>query len=62
MKVGDIVKTRAGYLPVVVCLVVQKRKGIFDQEMAKLFSFKYEKYIWVSYPENRFEVISKKLA
>ena len=62
MKAGDIVKTRDGYWPVVVCLIVQKRKGIFDQDVAKLFSFKYEEYFWESCPENRFEVISKKVA
>ena len=62
MKAGDIVRTRPGYWPVAVCLVVQKRKGIFDQDMAKLFSFEYEEYFWEGCPENRFEVISKKVA
>jgi len=62
MKVGDIVKTRPGYWPVVVCLVVQKEKGILNQNTAKLFSFKNEECFWESCPEKRFEVISKKLA
>ena len=62
MKAGDIVKTRDGYWPVVVCLVVQKRKGIFYEDTARLFSFKNEECFWESCPEKRFEVISKKLA
>ena len=62
MKTGDIVKTRDGYWPVVVCLVVQKGRGIFYQDIVKLFSFKNEEYFWESYPERRFEVISKKVA
>jgi len=62
MKVGDIVKTRPGYWPVVVCLVVQKEKGILNQNTAKLFSFKNEECFWESCPEKRFEVVSKKLA
>jgi len=62
MKIGDIVKTRPGYWPVVVCLVVQKEKGILNQNTAKLFSFKNEECFWESCPEKRFEVVSKKLA
>jgi hypothetical protein len=62
MKVGDIVKTRPGFWPVVVCIVFDKQKGIFGENTARLYCFQHKRYFWEGNPKRRFEVISKKLA
>ena len=62
MQVGDIVKTRPGFWPVVVCIISDKQKGILGEDVARFYCFQHKRYFWEGSPKRRFEVISKKLA
>ena len=62
MKTGDIVKTRDGYWPVVLCMVTDKISNSNGQDSARLYCFQHKQYFWEGVPERRFEVISKKVA
>ena len=62
MQIGDIVKTRDGYWPVVVCIVSDKQKGTLGEDTTRLYCFQHKLYFWEGVPERRFEVISKKVA